>query len=41
MAAFHMPNLEKLAAQGMMFSQAYSAHCQCEYSRVAIQSDPW
>lgn len=31
------PNLEKLAAQGMTFSQAYSAHCKCECSRAAIQ----
>ena len=34
---FHTPNLEKLAAQGMVFSQAYAAHCKCECSRAAIQ----
>jgi arylsulfatase A-like enzyme len=34
---FKTPNLEKLAAQGMTFSQAYSAHCKCECSRAAIQ----
>ena len=26
---FNTPNLEKLAAQGMTFSQAYAAHCKC------------
>lgn len=34
---FKTPNLEKLAAQGMTFSQAYAAHCKCECSRAAIQ----
>ncbi|WP_395737134.1 sulfatase-like hydrolase/transferase [Prosthecobacter sp.] len=34
---FRTPNLEKLAAQGMTFSQAYAAHCKCECSRAAIQ----
>ncbi len=34
---FKTPNLEKLAAQGMIFSQAYAAHCKCECSRAAIQ----
>jgi len=34
---FHTPNLEKLAAQGMTFSQAYAAHCKCECSRASIQ----
>lgn len=34
---FHTPNVEKLAAQGMTFSQAYAAHCKCECSRAAIQ----
>ena len=34
---FHTPNLEKLAAQGMTFSQAYASHCKCECSRAAIQ----
>ncbi|MCX6857325.1 MAG: sulfatase-like hydrolase/transferase [Verrucomicrobia bacterium] len=36
-AVFKTPNLEKLAAQGMTFSQAYAAHCKCECSRAAIQ----
>jgi arylsulfatase A-like enzyme len=35
---FCTPNLEKLAAQGMTFSQAYAAHCKCECSRAAIQT---
>ena len=34
---FRTPHLEKLAAQGMTFSQAYAAHCKCECSRAAIQ----
>jgi len=34
---FKTPNLEKLADQGMTFSQAYAAHCKCECSRAAIQ----
>jgi len=34
---FQTPNLEKLAAQGMTFSQAYAAHCKCECSRASIQ----
>lgn len=33
---FHTPNLEKLAAQGMTFSQAYAAHPKCECSRAAL-----
>ncbi len=36
-ASFHTPTLEKLASQGMTFSQAYSGHCKCECSRAAIQ----
>jgi len=35
--AFHTPNLERLAAQGVTFSQAYAAHCKCECSRASIQ----
>lgn len=35
--SFQTPNLERLAAQGMTFSQAYAAHCKCECSRAAIQ----
>ena len=34
---FRTPNIERLAAQGMTFSQAYAAHCKCECSRAAIQ----
>ncbi len=34
---FVMPNVERLAAQGMVFSQAYAAHCKCECSRYATQ----
>jgi len=33
----HTPNIEKLAAQGMVFSQAYAAHCKCECSRYSMQ----
>lgn len=36
-AAYQTPNLDRLAAQGMTFSQAYSAHCKCECSRASIQ----
>ena len=34
---FQTPNIERLAAQGTTFSQAYAAHCKCECSRAAIQ----
>jgi arylsulfatase A-like enzyme len=34
---FQTPNVEKLAAQGMTFSQAYASHCKCECSRYATQ----
>ncbi|MCP5555026.1 MAG: sulfatase-like hydrolase/transferase [Akkermansiaceae bacterium] len=34
---FRTPNLETLAAQGMIFSQAYAAHCKCECSRASLQ----
>ena len=34
---FETPTIEKLAAQGMTFSQAYAAHCKCECSRASIQ----
>ena len=33
---FHTPNLERLAAEGMTFSQAYAAHPKCECSRAAL-----
>jgi len=35
-AEYHMPNLERIAAQGMIFSQAYASHPKCECSRAAI-----
>jgi len=34
---FRMPNLDRLAARGMVFSQAYAAHPKCECSRAALQ----
>lgn len=34
---FQTPHLDKLASQGVTFSQAYAAHCKCECSRAAIQ----
>lgn len=33
---FRTPNLERLAAQGVTFSQAYAAHCTCEPSRASL-----
>lgn len=33
---FRTPNLERLAAAGMTFSQAYAAHCTCEPSRASL-----
>ena len=33
---FHTPNIERLAAQGVTFSQAYAAHPKCECSRAAL-----
>ena len=38
MPLLDMPNLEKLAAQGMKFRNAYAAAPQCSPSRVAIQT---
>ncbi|MEY2612337.1 MAG: hypothetical protein RL069_1149, partial [Planctomycetota bacterium] len=35
-ASFRMPNLERLAANGMVFSQAYASHPKCECSRAAL-----
>ena len=35
-ASFHMPNLDRLAARGVIFSQAYAAHPKCECSRAAL-----
>jgi len=34
--AFHTPNIEALAASGMIFSWAYTAHPKCECSRASI-----
>lgn len=34
--AFRMPNLDRLATQGVVFSQAYAAHPKCECSRAAL-----
>ena len=34
---FNTPNIERLASQGITFSQAYAAHCKCECSRASIQ----
>ncbi|MBI5772740.1 MAG: sulfatase-like hydrolase/transferase [Verrucomicrobia bacterium] len=36
-AGFRMPNLDRLAAQGMVFSQAYAGHPKCECSRASLQ----
>ena len=35
---FKTPNIEKLAAAGMRFSQAYASHCNCSPSRAALQT---
>ncbi|MES2695067.1 MAG: sulfatase-like hydrolase/transferase, partial [Verrucomicrobiota bacterium] len=34
---FRTPALERLATQGVIFSQAYASHCKCESSRAALQ----
>ena len=36
-ATYKMPNLERIASQGIIFSQAYAAHPKCEGSRAAYQ----
>lgn len=33
---FRMPNLERIASEGMVFSQAYASHPKCECSRAAL-----
>ena len=38
MPLLQMPNLEKLAAQGMKFRNAYSGAPQCSPSRVTLQT---
>ncbi len=35
---YEMPNLEKLAEEGMRFSNAYAAHPMCSPTRAAIQT---
>lgn len=35
-AAFRMPNLDRLAARGTVFSQGYASHPKCECSRAAL-----
>ena len=37
MPGFQMPNLDRLAGQGMTFSQAYAGHPKCECSRASLQ----
>jgi arylsulfatase A-like enzyme len=34
---FNMPNLDQIAEQGMIFSQAYATHPKCENSRSSLQ----
>ena len=35
-AGFQMPNLNRIAAQGMIFSQGYAGHPKCECSRASL-----
>ncbi len=35
---FKTPNIERLAAAGMRFSQGYASHCNCSPSRGALQT---
>jgi len=35
---FKTPNIERLAASGMRFSQGYASHCNCSPSRAALQT---
>lgn len=35
---FKTPNIERLAASGMRFCQAYASHCNCSPSRGALQT---
>ncbi len=35
---FQTPNIERLAADGMVFPQGYSAQCNCSPSRAALQT---
>lgn len=34
---FRMPNLDRLATEGIVFSQAYAGHPKCECSRASLQ----
>jgi arylsulfatase A-like enzyme len=36
-AGYRMPNLDRIASEGMIFSQAYATHPKCEGSRSAFQ----
>lgn len=35
---FQTPNIERLAAGGMRFCEAYASHCNCSPSRAALQT---
>ena len=35
---FQTPNIERLAATGMRFSQGYASHCNCSPSRASLQT---
>jgi len=35
---FKTPNVERLAAAGMRFTQGYASHCNCSPSRAALQT---
>ena len=35
---FKTPNIERLAAAGLRFSEAYASHCNCSPSRAALQT---
>jgi arylsulfatase A len=35
---FQTPNIERLAAAGMRFTQGYASHCNCSPSRAALQT---
>lgn len=38
---YHTPNLDKLASEGMVFTQAYAAAANCAPSRAAMLSGQW
>lgn len=35
---FQTPNLERLSASGLRFTQAYAAHCNCSPTRASLQT---